>query len=357
MINQTAVNDSSLDMFRLNIPKAEVFLFGCTLSLLIMLITLGNALVWIVFWRFRNLRNLTNYFVCSLAVADILVPFLRVVYIVISIFKERWIFGLSWCEISSMCGVLLCGSSILHLCAISIERLIAIKWPLSYNTKVTSKRVIIVLSYIWIQSSLLSIIPVLPIDIAQHRFNPDTAECEIDWHEDPKLTLLLIFFYFFVPINIMIIAYATILKEARRNTRRVQTFHLRVNGKSTFSVFKKELKAVKTLAVVIGVFFVMWMPFFVTTTIRAFKPERYVSGWLQRLVMTLAYANSACNFVIYALMNFHYRSAFVKVFAGRTGARWIRSNGILPSQNLKNASRRIEDQSTLKQFNDQAWAS
>lgn len=357
MTNRTTLNES-LDIFKLDIPQAEVYLFGCTLTLLIVLIILGNSLVWAVFWRFRNLRNLTNYFVCSLAVADILVPVLRVIFIVISIFKERWIFGLTWCEISSMCGVFLCGSSILHLCAISIERLIAIKWPLSYNTKVTSKRVIIVLSYIWIQSSLLSIIPVLPVDIAEHRFNPHIAECEIDWHKDPILTLLLFFFYFFVPVNIMIIAYATMFKEARRNTRRVQTFHLRVNGKSTFSAFKKELKAVKTLAVVIGVFFVMWMPFFVITTIRAFKPERYVAGWLQRLVMTLAYANSACNFVIYALMNFHYRSAFVQVLAGRRGdGRWIRSNSILPSQNVRKASRRLEDRSTIKAANDQVWAS
>ena len=339
MVNQTAALNESLDMFSLRIPKAEIWLFGCTLSLLIVLIILGNTLIWIVFWRFRNLRNLTNYFVCSLAVADILVPVLRVIYIVISIFKERWIFGLTWCEVSSMCGVFLCGSSILHLCAISIERLIAIKWPLSYNTKVTSIRVFIVLSYIWLQSSLLSIIPILPVDIAKHRFNRHTAECEIDWHANPKLTILLFFFYFLVPISIMIVAYATMFKEARRNTRRVQTFHLRVNRKSTFSVFKKEVKAVKTLAVVIGVFFVMWMPFFVITTIRAFKPESYVTGWLQRLVMTLAYSNSACNFVIYALMNFHYRSALVQVLAGRTKGRWIRSSAvIMPSQNLRSIS-------------------
>jgi hypothetical protein len=277
-----------------------------------------------------------------------MVPILRVIYVIISMFRERWIFGLTWCEISSMCGILLCGASILHLCAISLERLIAIKWPLSYTSKVTRKRVILALSYIWFQSSLLSLIPVLPVDIAKYSFNPHMAECEVDWRQNPKLTLLLLFFYFVVPVNIMLTAYANIFKEVRRNTRRVQTLHLKVNGKSAFSVFKKELKAVKTLAVVIGVFFVMWMPFFVTTSIRAFKVENFVAGWVQRLVITLAYANSGCNFVIYALMNFHYRRAFVQVLTDRTERRWMHSNGDLPSQ-IRNSSRRLNRLTIKKQ--------
>ncbi|KAK3699378.1 hypothetical protein QZH41_006556 [Actinostola sp. cb2023] len=176
------------------------------------------------------LRNLTNYFVCSLAVADFLVAILRVVFVAISIFNGRWVFGLTWCEISSMCGVLLCGASILHLCAISIERLIAIKWPLSYTTKVTRKRVLVALSYIWIQSAVLSLIPLLPVDYAKHRFNPQMAECEINWRRDPELTLFLLFFYFFVPINILLIAYAQIFKEVRRNTRRVDKLQLDVQN-------------------------------------------------------------------------------------------------------------------------------
>lgn len=327
MVDNLQQNETLADIFKIAIPSVEGIIFGSVLSVVVVLILAGNSLVCLVFWRFRQLRNLTNYFVCSLAIADFLVAILRVVFVVISVFKTRWVFGLIWCEISSMCSVLLCGASILHLCAISIERLIAIKWPLSYTSKVTQKRVLIALTYIWLQSSLLSVIPLIPVDYAKHRFNPHMAECEINWTQDPELTVFLLFFYFIVPVNILLIAYAQIFKEVRHNTRRLNTLQLDVQSKSAFSKFRKEMKAVKTLAVVIGVFFVMWLPFFTTTSIRAFKGDGFIHGWIQRFVLTLAYANSGCNFVIYALMNMQYRKAFLQVIFKFSDRRLMNSYG------------------------------
>lgn len=301
-----------------SISPIESTLYGVVLSLLCVLTLLGNSLVCLAIWRFRNLRNLTNYLVCSLACADLLVPLLRVIFIDISVFSGGWVFGETWCSISSMCGVLLCGASILHLCAISIERLIAIKWPLSYDIKVTPKRIVISLIYIWTQSFVLAIIPAL--GLVEHRFSPAMSECEIHWLKDPTLTVLLMVFYFFFPVTIMLVAYAVIFKEVRRNSRRISTIEYTVSQNARTKL-KREMKAVKTLAVVVGVFFIMWMPYFVTTTIRAFQGDSSIPDAIQRTVITLAYGNSCCNFVIYALMNRQLRNAFYQVLrscAGRT---------------------------------------
>lgn len=299
-----------------SIPRVESICFGVILSLLSIFTLLGNSLVCLAVWRFRNLRNLTNYLVCSLAAADLLVPILRVICLNISVYAGEWVFGEAWCHVSSMFGVLLCGASILHLCAISIERLIAIKWPLSYDLKVTPKRIVILLIYIWLQSLVLAIFPAL--GLAEHRFNPVMSECEINWLKHPTLTILLLVFYFFLPVTIMIVAYVIIFKEVRRNSRRISAIECAANqGKS--NVLKREMKAVKTLAVVVGVFFIMWMPYFVTTTIRAFGGDSAIPGALQRTVITLAYGNSCCNFVIYALMNSQLRNAFYQVLSGCCG--------------------------------------
>ena len=118
----------------------------------------------------------------------------------------------------------------------------------------------------------------------------------------------------------MIVAYAIIFKEVHRNTRRI--FAIECAGKQRASnVLKREMKAVKTLAVVVGVFFIMWMPYFVTTTLRAFKGDGSIPGALQRTVITLAYGNSCCNFVIYSLMNSQLRNAFYQVLSGYCGTR------------------------------------
>ena len=148
----------------------------------------------------------------------------------------------TWCSISSMCGVLLCGASILHLCAISIERLIAIKWPLSYDIKVTPKRIVILLIYIWLQSFVLAIFPAL--GLAEHRFSPVMSECEIHWLKDPTLTILLLVFYFFLPVTIMVVAYAIIFKEVRRNSRRISTIESSGSQRGN-NKLKREMKAAK----------------------------------------------------------------------------------------------------------------
>ena len=310
-MNQTSASHNS-DML-IAIPPIESIFYGIVLSLLSILTLLGNSLVCLAVWRFRNLRSLTNYLVCSLASADLLVPLLRVIYIDISVFSGEWVFGVTWCSISSMCGVLLCGASILHLCAISIERLIAIKWPLSYDMKVTPKRIVILLIYIWLQSFVLAIFPAL--GLAEHQFNPVMSECEINWLKHPTLTILLMLFYFFLPVTIMVVAYAIIFKEVRRNSRRISTIEY-AGAQRERNKFKREMKAAKTLAVVVGVFFIMWMPYFATTTIRAFRGDGSIPDALQRTVITLAYGNSCCNFVIYALMNSQLRNAFCQVLKG-----------------------------------------
>ena len=311
-------NNSSSNLvhsYAVSIGKVETICYEMVLILLMTLTLFGNSLVCLACWRFRNLRSLTNYFVCSLSIADFLVPVLRVVYIIISLFVGKWVFGTVWCRASSMCGVLLCGASILHLSAISVERLIAIRWPLTYSSKITPRRTVCILVYIWVQSITLSLLPMT--GLAEHRFNPHIVECEINWMQQPTLTILLMVFYFFLPMTIMLVAYVLIFKEVRRNTRRLSSIepsgsHSSRNSKAK-SVFKKELKAVKILAVVIGVFFIMWMPYFVTTTIRGFSNDSAISPTVQRTVITLAYANSCCNFVIYACMNVQFRMAFLQL--------------------------------------------
>lgn len=130
--------------------------------------------------------------------------------------------------------------------------------------------------------------------------------------------------YFFLPVTVMLIAYAIIYKEVRRNSRRISALESAGNQGSRSNVLKREMKAVKTLAVVVGMFFIMWMPYFVTTTIRAFRGDDAIPGVLQRTVITLAYGNSCCNFVIYALMNAQLRNAFYRILKECCGTREAR---------------------------------
>eukprot|EP00794_Sanderia_malayensis_P012133 gene12133-13386_t len=306
---------------RSEIPRAESITYGVFLCLQLFLSGLGNVLVCIAIVRFHSLRTLTNSLIFSLAITDLLTPIVRVFFIAITMFREQWIFGCMWCKLSSVLGVFLCASSIMHLCAISIERFIVIKWPLRSHRWVTKQRVAALLATIWIAALLLSLFPYF--GFVEMTFNNELLDCEIFWSENPKMSLILGVFFFLLPFIVMSVAYQFIFKEVRKQTRKLTAIQVPPpapsvdNGRRksigarirAFGIIRRETKAVKVITVVIGIFFVLWLPFFAVTSFRAYYPTQ-VSGLMQRFAFAMAYFNSSCNWVIYSVMNKDLRRAF-----------------------------------------------
>ncbi|XP_060125934.1 adenosine receptor A2a isoform X2 [Zootoca vivipara] len=101
--------------------------------LIAVLAILGNVLVcWAVCLN-SNLQNVTNYFVVSLAVADIAVGVLAIPFaITISTGFCAYFYG---CLFIACFVLVLTQSSIFSLLAIAIDRIIAIRMPLSEKLK------------------------------------------------------------------------------------------------------------------------------------------------------------------------------------------------------------------------------
>ena len=333
-------------------PIAERLAYGIFLVLQLILSTFGNLLVCISIIRFRSLRTLSNAFIVSLAITDLLTPPARVLYIAISILSKKWIFGCFWCTFSSVLGVFLCASSIMHLCAISVERFITIKWPLRYQNWITKPRVISVIINIWIVSLLLSLFPYF--GIVHHTFNDEILDCEISWGDNPKMAVILLIFFFLLPFLVMVLTYCYIFKEVTRQTRRISAVQVPVEmirRKSTGTrlrinnILKNEFKAVRVIVIVVGIFFIFWLPWFLVNCIRAYRPDG-VSGTVQRLTFAMAYTNSSCNWIIYSVMNRQLRQAFKATLMGcgrvqsleggslRRIANGIRAANILAKSNI-----------------------
>uniref|UniRef100_A0A3Q3A4Z2 G-protein coupled receptors family 1 profile domain-containing protein n=1 Tax=Kryptolebias marmoratus TaxID=37003 RepID=A0A3Q3A4Z2_KRYMA len=82
---------------------------------LILVIILGNILVCLSVLTERSLKTATNYFIISLAVADLLLAVL-----VLPLYVYRvWTLSTSICDTLMAMDVMLCTASILNLCAIS----------------------------------------------------------------------------------------------------------------------------------------------------------------------------------------------------------------------------------------------
>lgn len=67
-------------------------------------------------------RKKTNYFIVSLAFADLLVAVLVMPFAAIELTTGHWSYGETFCLVRTSLDVLLTTASILHLCCIALDR-------------------------------------------------------------------------------------------------------------------------------------------------------------------------------------------------------------------------------------------
>ncbi|KAF7274925.1 hypothetical protein GWI33_012411 [Rhynchophorus ferrugineus] len=130
------------------------------LSIVIVIVVVGNTLVIASVITTRRLRTVTNCFIMSLAVADWLVGIFVMPPAVAYLIMGAWELGWILCDIWVSLDILLCTASILSLCAISVDRYLAVTQPLSYSRNRRSKRLAFwMIMVVWVSSALITAPP------------------------------------------------------------------------------------------------------------------------------------------------------------------------------------------------------
>uniref|UniRef100_A0A8C6UYD7 Adenosine A2a receptor a n=1 Tax=Neogobius melanostomus TaxID=47308 RepID=A0A8C6UYD7_9GOBI len=244
---------------------------------------LGNVLVCWAVGLNSNLQTITNFFVVSLAVADIAVGVLAIPFaIAISTGFCSNFYG---CLFIACFVLVLTQSSIFSLLAIAIDRYIAIKIPLRYNSLVTGKR-------------------------AQPTSPPPTRPCPAGYmnclFESVVDMSYMVYFNFFgcvlVPLLLMLGIYLCIFMAAR---------HQEVP-----STLQKEVQAAKSLAIIVGLFAVCWLPLHIINCFTLFCPSTKCERpplWVLNFAILLSHGNSVINPFIYAYRIREFRQTFHKI--------------------------------------------
>ncbi|XP_050681971.1 octopamine receptor beta-1R-like [Leptidea sinapis] len=161
------INVSTNDFVYTNQFKDEpIFVVIAILKCVIMLFIItaaifGNLLVIVSVMRHRKLRVITNYFVVSLALADMLVAIWAMCFnFSVEITNGEWLFGYFMCDVWNSLDVYFSSASILHLCCISVDRYYAIVQPLDYPLIMTTGRLGVMLAVVWSCPALVSFLPI-----------------------------------------------------------------------------------------------------------------------------------------------------------------------------------------------------
>ncbi|XP_062702994.1 serine-rich adhesin for platelets-like isoform X2 [Aedes albopictus] len=182
---------------------------------------LGNALVIISVHKNRKLRVITNYFVVSLAMADIMVALCAMTFNASVELSGRWLFGPFMCDVWNSLDVYFSTASILHLCCISVDRYFAIVRPLEYPLYMTHRTVGFMLANVWMLPALISFTPIFLgwYTTAEHletlKDNPEMCVFVVN----KAYALISSSISFWIPGIVMVTMYYRIFKEAVRQRK------------------------------------------------------------------------------------------------------------------------------------------
>lgn len=165
----------------------------------------------------------------------------------------------------------------------------------------------------------------------------------------------MVYFNFFgcilVPLLLMLLIYAHIFMAARRQLRLMglKVAHTPAPGEITSSsttsrsTLQKEVHAAKSLAIIVGLFALCWLPLHIINCFNYLCEDCQRSHiWVMNIAIILSHANSVVNPLIYAYRIREFRQTFRRIMnqhilgrrdghGGSSDSRSVRSSSIMQS--------------------------
>ncbi|XP_078734267.1 5-hydroxytryptamine receptor 1F-like [Lampetra fluviatilis] len=181
-----------------------------TLAALALATVVVNALVIAAISATRKLRQPANYLIGSLAVADLLVAALVMPVAAAYVVTGEWALGGALCDLWLSLDVTCCTASILHLCAIALDRFWAITDAAEYAHKRTPGRAALMIAASWLLAACISVPPLF-----WRRRDPTKPRCIIE-HDHVLYTIYSTFGAFYVPLALLLALYCRIFRAAKQ---------------------------------------------------------------------------------------------------------------------------------------------
>lgn len=248
----------------------------------------GNVLVILTVLKSPSLRGVPDLIISSLAFSDFTVCF---------IYLPLWIYGYNHFTspatqqgspfkiTKSFFGYCSLIASVSNMFAVTVDRVIAIRFPFKYLGIMTAKTAYTIIAIVWLISLAAGVL------YAQEMFSRIILRGYC-------ITLMLC----------TISLYAYIFVIAKRQENKVQAMNV-----STTRQLKTDKKAAKTILIVVGVYALCWLPQLVVPFIvnPSKKPILFkkIFPWVQVVLAS----NSALNPYVYCMRSHNYRRQFGKL--------------------------------------------
>ncbi|XP_049324982.1 trace amine-associated receptor 13c-like [Astyanax mexicanus] len=282
---------------------AYIFLF-IFLSCISVCTVILNLSVIISISHFKQLHTPTNLLILSLAAADLLVGMFVMPVKIMQLRDSCWYFGDTACTVSEIIISYSISASLYNLILIAVDRYIAVSDPLHYPTRLTVCKTSLFIVLSW-SFSLLYIIIIFYFNdhlLQSQIITSCYGECVVIFKYSWIIVDLAV--SFLAPCSVILILYSIIFNAAKRQAKAVRAVRLALKKHSSSN--SSEIKAAKTLGLVIFVYLACWIPFYICSlSIESMTTSSIVwtvFGWL-------VYINSSLNPLMYAIFYPWFRTS------------------------------------------------
>ncbi|XP_056150877.1 muscarinic acetylcholine receptor M5b [Lampris incognitus] len=166
-----------------------------------------------------QLKTVNNYYLLSLAFADLIIGMLSMNLYTMYILMGYWSLGNLACDLWLALDYVASNASVMNLLVISFDRYFSITRPLTYRAKRTPKRAAIMIGMAWLVSFVLWAPPILCWQYIVGKRTVPPNQCQIQFFSEPVITFGTAIAAFYIPVSIMTILYCRIYKETERRTK------------------------------------------------------------------------------------------------------------------------------------------
>lgn len=299
---------------------------------------LGNILVCIVIIRNTSMHTATNYYLFNLALSDLIYLLFGLPFEVILFWHQYpYLFGATFCWLSRLIKDTCTFVSVLTIVAFSIERFLAICYPLHVYVMCGFKRAVRIIIIVW----SVSIACAMPFGLYTNihylkfpkNYGPELKESALCRMTDsppiPVWELSALLFYVF-PLILLLVFYTRIVIEIQNRLNQNNTLGVRQGSNSSHTKRTKSRRAViKMLVVVVITFFICWSPFHIQHVLSPYLIQvvDYETAIILNTVLFMTsgifyYTSCIINPIIYNVMSNRYRNAFRETLCGKKKSKF-----------------------------------
>ena len=303
----------------------------------------GNFVVVYAFIAYKKLRgSVTNYFVISLAVSDILTSAFVTTFKLDQTLKNyKWTYGESMCNFYTTMYLLAVPSSVINLCAVTVDRYLVLRMPLRYNSLMPPSRAVFIICCLWVYALIWACLPAMGwrIDLP----SLENGVCYFVTTRSYNVTVNIA--NFLLPMIFMAMfwsfIYAIVLKHRERvfemernlsfNTNETNestlnsnntlnshqsasSSHLAPKEKAERKKLRRNFRRSRYLGFIVVLFYFCWLPYVTISMIGNLclwcNEQRLIPYVLYDAFLALGFMNCALNPFLYPFHDKHFKEAF-----------------------------------------------